>query len=126
MPLFLYPLYAQEATATGDITTTAATPALATGMSITPGAGTYLVWFSASVEHDTNTGNVQLSIYANGALVANSAREVFNRTKGDRRAGATQCKVTVGDGQAIEGRWSTPGGTATMGDRTLTLQEVNA
>ena len=41
-------------------------------MSVTPAAGTYLVWFTGSVDHSANGGSIEMSIYAGGAQNAAS------------------------------------------------------
>lgn len=122
MPLFLYPPYSEEVKATGDITTTSGSAVLATGMTITPGAGTYLVWFSADIENSSNKAAVFLSIFAAGAEEAE--RENWLTDKNDRYSGSVHAKVTVDAGEAIEGRWRRNSGTATMGNRSLMIKEV--
>jgi len=109
---------------TGTITTTSTTDVLATGMSITPGAGTYLVWFTGSVSHGTNNGSVFPSIYAAGAQVPASERQ-YNRANSSMTTPfACAARVTVAAGQAIAGYWRGSSGTSTMYQRTLMLLKV--
>lgn len=116
----------QLAQETADTTTTSSTPELANGMSLTPMAGTYLVKFSGSVKHNTSNEGVALSIYAGGTQVPESIRK-FKRggTDGDI-TDPFYCiaEVTVDGMEAIEGRWSTPSGTATMHQRQLLIERV--
>lgn len=88
-------------TSTTTFTTTSTTDTIITGMSITPGAGTYLVLFSAAATGDGGPKNGYFSIYANGVQQAHSERRA-NDTK--ERTGSTQAIATVSAGQAIEAR----------------------
>jgi hypothetical protein len=111
---------------TSSTTTTSAAPVLVSGMTITPEAGTYLVTFQGSLEHDTNAAYIWPAIYAGGVLDASSSR-------GFRRGNAqgnvvtpfsTTAIVTVNGAQAIEGRWSTSTANATCYERSLTIMRV--
>lgn len=114
-----------EATATTPTTTTSTTDTLMAGMTITPGAGTYLVHFSTTLENNTNGTTTYLSIYAAGTQIADTER-FFNRINLDVYIPtATQRRVTVADGQAIEIRWRVTGGTGQANQRTLTLTRVD-
>ena len=91
-------------------------------MSVTPGAGDYLVWFSGSVEGNAATTNQFVSIYQNGAKVAHSERQSFTESSIPNTSFpvATHAFLAgVGAGQPIDIRWRTEGGTATMHERTL-------
>jgi hypothetical protein len=117
-----------QVTATADATTTSASDVALSGMSITPGAGDYLIWFSGSMESSA-TSTQYASIYVNGAQLGHSERRVF--TEGSIPSTsfpvATHAYVTgVGAGQAIEVRWRTTGGTATMHQRTLVVQRLTS
>jgi hypothetical protein len=113
---------------TASTSTTSAAPVLVSAMTITPEAGTYLVTFQGSLEHDTNAAYIWPAIYAGGVLDASSSR-------GFRRGGAqgnvvtpfsTTAIVTVNGAQAIEGRWSTSTPNATCYERSLTIMRVRA
>ena len=113
-------------TATANTTTTSATDLLVNAMTLTPAAGTYMVWFTGSVEHDTNNSFVFTSIYSGGVQVAASERQ-FERggAQGDVGASfACVARVTVNGAQAITGQWRTDAATATMHERGLHLIEV--
>jgi hypothetical protein len=126
-PLSL-PLGTQNVNATGTITTTSTTPVLATGMTITPVAGTYLVIFgSACYQSTTGSGcYVEASIYAGGSQCAESLRQVADGPA--YQTPFTAVAVATVDGtQAIEGRWkmTTGSGTASMlGTRSLTIVKI--
>jgi hypothetical protein len=120
--------YSNIAEANGDITTTSTTDVLATGMTITPPAGTYMVWFSSSVSSDTNNAEVWASIYSGGTQVSGSERELMRgAAQGNVAIGfACVARVTVNGAQAIEGRWRvTASSTGTMeSGRTLSIIRV--
>lgn len=115
-----------EASATVDVTTTSTTDVLVTGMTLTPPAGTYLVWFSGGADHSAQSVAVVVSIYVGGVLKTDSVRSPVPRFNG---VGAntltpiavTNGRVTVNGAQAIEIRWKTASGTATMHQRTLNI-----
>jgi hypothetical protein len=114
-----------DATATGDTTTTSATDVLVDSMSITPVAGIYLVRFSGSVDASNNYSNISMSIYAGGSQAAASELTCCAKwTAGDCQAFTCIARVEVNGSQAIEGRWRTDLGTATMHQRTMTIEKV--
>jgi len=104
------------AEANGDITTTSGTDILATGMTLTPAAGNYLVWFSSTFSNSSNNSENFGSIWAGGAQVAESEREWKRGAgQGNTYSGfSCMAKVTVNGAEAIEGRWRVNGGTGTM------------
>lgn len=118
-------LRAGEVSATANATTTSGTSALLTGMTVTPAAGTYLVWFSVAI-NSNNAGSTQtLGLYVGGTLKADSAR-VISPFDGGALSATTASGVvsinglvTVNGSQAISIEWATSGGTATAGPRTL-------
>jgi hypothetical protein len=115
-------------TANNQITTTSATYVLATNMTDTPPAGTYLVIFGGSTVND-NTGAglyVGVSIYAGGSLVADSERRMSDSVNFDQMFCIVSV-VTVDGSQAVEGRWlrTAGAGTAYMnGPRCLYLLQI--
>lgn len=120
------PPAATLAAATGDITTASGTDVVATSMTQTPAAGTYLVAFSGSLDHDSNSSSIETSVWSAGSQVASSERR-FVRGAGQGNVTGSficQAKVTVNGSQAIEGRWRTSGATATMHERVLSILEV--
>jgi hypothetical protein len=120
--------YSNVAEANGDITTTSTTYVLATGMTITPPAGTYMVWFSSSLGSDTNNAQMWASIYSGGTQVSGSERELMRgAAQGNVSIGfCCVARVTVNGSQAIEGRWRvTASSTGTMENgRTLAIIKV--
>jgi len=110
--------------ATGDITTTSATDVVATGMSATPAAGTYLVWFGSSMQSSNGAAIMHTSIYSGGTQVAASQRTTDAPGTNEATSFMTMALVTVNGAQAIDGRWRTSAGTATMHERQLALVRV--
>ena len=115
----------QQAIFTTAITTTSTTYVVATGLTITPGAGDYLVFFS-STSNNTSNGNVNnFSIFSNGVRVA--ASEVRHIVTAGRVVPVhTNAYITgLGAGQAIDVRWNVSAGTGTLGGAaTLIVQRV--
>jgi len=114
-----------EASSSGTTTTTSATPSVISGMTITPGAGDYLVAFSGygSVDNNNETGKVGL--YVNGVLHTGSDRVTDSHTVDENKSFPINAKVTVTAGQAIDVRFDVTGGdTFTMDDRILTVTKV--
>jgi hypothetical protein len=113
-------------TVQSDVATTTASAAnvLMTGMTITPGAGTYLVIFSGDVWHNLNAAGIYTNIYAAGVLQAGTERHYTRPTALTESSFCCTCKVTVLAGQAIEGRWRTTAATANNEHRMLVVMRV--
>ena len=117
-----------QATATATTTTTSATDVQISGMTLTPGAGDYLVDFSSSMK-DSSAGDVYFSIYVNGVQVAHSERYYYVEASftASSLPVATHAYVSgVGAGQVIEVKWRRSAGTVSALQRTLTVQKVTA
>jgi len=113
--------------ANGNITTTSGTDVLATSMTVTPASGTYLVWFTSSMGENAGNNNVFASVWSAGSQVTSSERQSTSDRADDRNPFCATARVAVNGSQAIEGRWRTSGGTATMGpDRSLMILKVAA
>ena len=112
------------AAASGLVTTTATSYALMTGMTLTPGAGTYKVMFAAAVTGAKNVV-VQMAIFANGVVVSSSQLGATIGNSGELRSITCIATVTVAAGQSISGRWQTTSGTASSPlGRTLSLIRI--
>jgi hypothetical protein len=118
-----------EVSATGNISTTSTTPITATSMTITPGAGTYVVWFSAYGLHNNNNAELSIGIAVTGTDVANSERRAGGTNQSDDSffSLSTQAKVTITGGDTIQGRFWKPvgGGSVELEERTLTIIKVD-
>ncbi|MBP9702465.1 peptidoglycan DD-metalloendopeptidase family protein [Candidatus Woesebacteria bacterium] len=120
-----------QATATGNTTTTSATDTQLDSMTLTPGAGDYMVYFSGSLGTGTTEAHIYSSIYVNGSQVTHSERDLFVEasyaTPSNFVGMSTHAYVSgVGAGQVIEVMWRTTAGTASSRDRTLVVQKVVA
>lgn len=110
------------AEATDVVSTTSSTYVLTPGMTLTPGAGTYIVEFSGTYKNNAENSSVFASIYSNGVLVAASEREFV--TKAGYTPFYSKAKVTVAAAQAIEGRYKRSSSTAKMRERQLLVTKV--
>ena len=123
------PADVNQVSGTTDTTTTSAADVAVSGMSITPGAGDYIVWFSGSVEGDAGGSDQFVSIYLNGAQVQHTERQIHTESSIPDTSfpvAAHAYLAGVGAGHTIEVRWRTTGGTATMHERTLTVAAASA
>ena len=122
--------YSLEATATASVTAGTGADALLTGMTLTPPAGDYLVWFSCDLNSSTVGAATSFSLYVGGTQKADSLRKVQPFDGGTLSAGAARCgvaingKVTVNGSQAIEVRWSASGGTNAAASRTMNILRI--
>lgn len=123
-------MQASAATATADTTTTSTTDVLINSMTITPTAGTYLAFFSSTIDHSNQNVAVVVSLYAGGVQSADTVRGPIPRTNAIGAITmsmdvAINSLVTVNGTQAVEIRWKTSAGTATMHQRTLNLLRID-
>lgn len=119
------PPLASQVAASGDTTTTSTTDVVLAGMTLTPGAGDYLVWFSASMENTQKDIAQTYSLYVDGVQVPASERPRGIKNPGVPGVLAINALVVgVGAGQAIDVRWRVGGGTGTTHQRTLNLLKV--
>ncbi len=118
--------YSSIQTATASTTTTSATDVLMSGMTVTPAAGTYSVFFGTALQHTTNNQIVYVSIYVGGTKQTYSERPYQSgRWVGSAYCGDTHARVTVNGSQAIEVRWRTSAATATALQRSLMIVRVS-
>ena len=124
-----------QASATSDTTVTPAASQAFTAinsMTLTPGAGDYLVWFSGSFKHTQIPTEQNVKLYVNGSAYDHTNRQVDQEDSlGDTYFPvALHAKVTgLQAGQAIDVRWNSDDTTAssmTMSERTLTLYKITA
>ena len=93
-------------------------------MSFTPGTGTYLTIFSTTVSSSTPPAAVDISLFSNNAQITHTERTVILNVSPQDIPMATNAIITVTGGQAIDVRWKTSAGTATMYERTLNLVKI--
>ena len=118
-----------QATGTTTITTTSTSYVQMSGMSLTPGAGTYLVMFSTSVLPPEDF-NQLISLYVAGSQVIHTERQaqtaIAAHSDGPSGAGMSfQTIETLTGGQTLDVRWRVTGGTGTTYERTLTLVRIS-
>lgn len=118
-----------EVSATADTTTTSASDTLMASMTTTPASGTYLVWFSTTVDHSAQSVAVVISIYVGGVLKTDSVRSPVPRFNGIGAntlspMACTNGVVTVNGSQAIEIRWKVASGTGTAHQRTMNILRI--
>ena len=120
------PAKCTEASASNLVTKLDTAYTLIPSMTLTPGAGTYLVQFNCSISVDRNSRFGRVAVFANGVLVTASERRGGGQANNIQGV-ATQAKVTVGAGQTIEIHWrlESTGGSPVLSTegRTLTLLE---
>lgn len=109
---------------TGTITTISTTPTLATGMSTTPAAGTYLVLWTGWFGNSNNAATTSLQINVGGSIVSGTRRTFRAGVANDRAHFATHCVATLNGAQLVEGMWFVGGNTGSMLDRTLTVVKL--
>lgn len=117
-----------SATATADTTTTSTTDVALNSMSLTPGAGGYIVSFTGSEQSAGQTDTITVSIYKNGTQIAASevSQRAPNQTNNSFNVSTSAYITGLAAGQTIDVRWRTSAGTATMHQRTLIVDRVGA
>ena len=111
-------------TAAGTITTTSTSDVAVTSMTLTPAAGTYLVFFTSDLSLSVAGGTVYTSVYFNGTQQTNSMQTYVNASTGNRFSCNNQAKVVADGTHAITIDWKVSSGTATMGNRSMILLRV--
>jgi hypothetical protein len=106
--------------------TTSSTSYVSAGLSVTPGAGDYIVYFTGNVENPTKDESTYFSLFANGSQILQSERFVTGHVKGGENFSAsTMAYVTnLEAGQSIEVKWKVTASNATMHQRQLIVQRV--
>jgi hypothetical protein len=110
---------ASSAVTSGTVTTA---DTLITSMSLSPGPGTYLCYFSSTATPNNNTASsIFVTIYVNGSPIATTVRSMVASSSANGVFIGTQGVITVVDSQLVEiyGRRSTA--TATFGVRGMQL-----
>jgi len=119
----------QQVAITGTTTSTATTDTLISGLTITPGAGTYMVFLSGTLEASVKSRTMHLSIYVGGVQVAVTERDYSAGEPNQPMPFALPgILVSPGAGEAVEARWRTtvgnPANTMSFTNRHLSLVEV--
>lgn len=123
-----------QASASSAQTKSDATPSVLDSMTLTPGAGTYLVVFSVtyySLDTTTTGENIRFAIYANASQQQHTIRrgcyESSMAGENYRMTLVSHAIVTVGDGEAIDVRWwADTGWQGSCTNRTLTVVPIGS
>jgi len=110
---------------TNTVQTTSATPVLMTATTITPTAGTWLVYFSGLCTNSGKNTNF-IQIYSNTTAVAGSLRATNIGAVNAQATLSTQAIVTTTGTQVINAYWYTTTGTASCTQRSLILIRVQS
>jgi len=119
-----------QATATADTSTTSGTDVQLDSMTLTPGAGTYLLVFSTSAFTTSASGNplFAFNVYVNGTIVAHTERMFTEEGSIADTPYVVIIAATVspGAGEVVEIKWRRDASTETLRthERTLTLMKV--
>ena len=120
-----YP-YSNEVTGAGSITTNNGSDTQMSGMTLTPPAGTYMVWFTGDITDNSNGSVATPNIYVGGLTVTSSERPFTRGSTGVTASFDCVARVTVNGSQAIQGMWRASGGsTATNTRRSLAIVRVS-
>jgi hypothetical protein len=108
-----------------NVTTESTSYVVATGMTITPGAGDYLVFFTSSIASSSNKKTVFVSLFKNGIQIPASEIK-FLTAASDAIAPVVTSAYVPGilAGETIDVRWKVSANTGTMYQRTLIAQKV--
>ena len=106
---------------TNEIDITSTTDVLIDGMTLTPGAGAYLAFFSCTAKQSNNFKEIIISFYQNGVQLP--ATEMTVQVKNDRKMQIATIGHITGllAGQAIEVKARVQSHTCTIYQRTLLL-----
>lgn len=111
-----------------NVTTSSPTYVTMTNMTLTPGAGKYLVLFSGNFTHDGGKGDAyaEFSIFSNGVEILYSHRYAWLETDPVYTPLSTQAFTTVADGQTIDVRWrDVEGGDPRCVEKSLLLVRIS-
>lgn len=121
-------IFTIKASSATTVTTTSATDAVLSGMTLTPVAGSYLAIFVGSISENTGGNVVTTSFYINGVQDAASIMPAAPFAGGALAAGSSSISwvtmggpYTVNGSQAIALNWHVNGGTSTALNRQLFL-----
>lgn len=120
----------QSVTSTTSIGAPVSNDALMTLMSLSPGAGTYLVLFNCDISSSVVGATISTSIYVTGVQVSGSLRKVIPYTGGTLSAPPGRESVSISQTIQILGTdtieiwWSSSNSGPTSASRSLTVLRV--
>ncbi len=121
----------REASATDSPTSGSTTYEVIPGMTLTPGGGDFLAWFTASFNGDgALPGDIFIALFVNGVIVPHTERQIHFDSSIDAGVflfGGTHALVQPTDGQTVDVRWLASSlTTMTVLQRTLNLIKLDA
>jgi len=108
-------------TSSTTFTTASATDVVVTSFSVTPQAGTYAIWYNASVTITTNNTLLRGSIYKGGILIADSTRASQASGGGWSGLSSTMTTSQFSGTQTCDVRVRSSSGNISVLDRTLIM-----
>ena len=118
----------QQISASDTSTTSSGSFVVINSMTITPAAGTWMVMFSTSGSGNQQNANMDIAIYKNGTIVADTLRKqgyFSSQANADTKRNIyTQSIVTTNGSEAIDVRYKVSAGTFTIHERNLILVRV--
>ena len=102
-------------------TTTSTTDVTLSGMTTTPGAGTWLVEFTGETFIDADNRTITMSIYVNGTKATASERQHWYEKKEEFWNYNLRKKVTVTGSQVVDIRWRVSADTGSVTNRQMFL-----
>lgn len=102
-------------------TTSSTTDVIITSFATTPSAGTYAVFYSASVFGTTSPQNNNWTVYKSGSALSDSLRTQISSRSNQTMLQATQTITQVDGTQAIDIRVNVAAGSLTVNQRSLLL-----
>lgn len=116
---------AVDAPTTSSLTDVAPGATGGTLLTLTPGAGNFLVSASIANSQSSSANSNTFSIYVNGVIVARATRTIRASANSGLMA-LDICTYVTGVlvGQAIDVRWKVSAGTGTLGARELILMKA--
>ncbi len=109
---------------TTDATIISNSYAVIPGMTITPGAGDYLLYFNGSVELSNDDKELNTAIFVNGTMVTGSDMPYGQKKSDPFSVSRTAYLTGITAGQTIDIRWRISQNSATIHNRSLILQKV--
>lgn len=122
----------RETSATSDAFSESASYEVIPGMTLTPGGGDYLAWFTSSFNATTSLPeSIFIALFVNGVIVSHTEREIhFDSSMGSQTFlfGGTHALVQPTDGQVVDVRWKISDSATCMAvlGRTLNLIKLDA
>lgn len=120
------PVVNYKVTSSTKFSTLSTTDTIITGMSITPQAGTYAVWFNADCTIVKNNAVQRTTIYYNGVAITDSLRSNQGSSSNFQTQSSTLTTITVDGLKSVDVRVRISTGQLNVNGRTLLLIRLGA